>query len=301
VSYDEDFDLVISTGVIHHNADPSRVLKRLTAALKRNGVMELMIYNFYHRLLTTAYQKAIRLMCNQGETIDVDKEMPITLSLIEHFPIDNMMGEYLKTFRNAPEAMTADNLLQPVERSYTVESMSHLAQSCGLELLTFCSNHFDASVGNRSWNIDFDNPLVEEQYNRLPDLVRWQVGHLLLVDKSPMTWFYVQRTDSDHPRRSEHEINTSMCEQVFAKYKTSYKNYVYSADGVYEPDPTVIPHPSPPFPTDPLARKVFKAVNGKMKMGEILDRLGIEPEFKTLDRIRTNLATAMCPYIEALI
>ena len=39
VPYYEEFDYVISTGVIHHNADPKVTLDKLSAALKPGGIM----------------------------------------------------------------------------------------------------------------------------------------------------------------------------------------------------------------------------------------------------------------------
>ena len=58
--YTDEFDYIICTGVIHHNADPSIPLARLARALKRDGILELAVYNYYHRILTTAYQTAMR-------------------------------------------------------------------------------------------------------------------------------------------------------------------------------------------------------------------------------------------------
>src|SRR6476619_4167769 len=49
--YTECFDYVICTGVIHHNADPEATLRKLARALKPKGVLELMVYNRYHRIL----------------------------------------------------------------------------------------------------------------------------------------------------------------------------------------------------------------------------------------------------------
>lgn len=59
VEYDQEFDLVLCTGVIHHNFDPSSPLRSLYRALKKNGVLELFVYNYYHRITTTSFQKAI--------------------------------------------------------------------------------------------------------------------------------------------------------------------------------------------------------------------------------------------------
>src|SRR5581483_3307119 len=57
-NYVAAFDYIICTGVIHHNADPAEPLRKLAGALRQGGVLELMVYNRYHRIITTAFQKA---------------------------------------------------------------------------------------------------------------------------------------------------------------------------------------------------------------------------------------------------
>ena len=55
--YSECFDYVICTGVIHHNADPALTLRKLAQSLRPSGVLELMVYNRYRRLLPQAFRK----------------------------------------------------------------------------------------------------------------------------------------------------------------------------------------------------------------------------------------------------
>src|SRR5262249_62235213 len=46
---DEDFDLIISTGVLHHLADPEAGLRALRSVLRPKGAMYLMLYAPYGR------------------------------------------------------------------------------------------------------------------------------------------------------------------------------------------------------------------------------------------------------------
>ncbi|HEX5869683.1 MAG TPA: methyltransferase, partial [Longimicrobium sp.] len=64
--YAGEFDYVVCTGVVHHTADPDRALACLAAALRPAGVMQLMVYNRYHRIRTTAFQKAVRTLLGGG-------------------------------------------------------------------------------------------------------------------------------------------------------------------------------------------------------------------------------------------
>ena len=134
VDYVEQFDYVICTGVIHHNAQPQAVLKKLTDALKPTGILELMVYNRYHRIITTAFQKAIRTLTGNKSASNFDLELTLVQRMIDNFPIQNVVSTMLDGYQGSPEASLADSLLQPVEQSYTVESLDCMASDCDLEI-----------------------------------------------------------------------------------------------------------------------------------------------------------------------
>jgi 2-polyprenyl-3-methyl-5-hydroxy-6-metoxy-1,4-benzoquinol methylase len=48
ITYQAEFDYVISTGVVMINTDPQTTLTKIAAALKPDGILELMVYNKFH-------------------------------------------------------------------------------------------------------------------------------------------------------------------------------------------------------------------------------------------------------------
>src|SRR6185369_17884418 len=86
-------------------------------------------------------------------------------------------------YRDFSDAMLADELLQPVLHSYTVESLADLVASCGLEIILPCLNQLDKAEQKYSWNIEFQNPRLKEVYESLSDVNRWQVTNLLLRER----------------------------------------------------------------------------------------------------------------------
>ena len=131
--YTDEFDYIIYTGVIHHNADPSiptRTLGSRPAA--RDGTLELGVYNYYHRILTTAYQKAMRYLFMEDSEVTLDDQLDLTRDLMGRFPVENMMGFYLKQEKDQSREYLADSFLQPVEHSYTVETLAALLEGAGL-------------------------------------------------------------------------------------------------------------------------------------------------------------------------
>ena len=293
-TYAETFDYVLCTGVIHHNADPAVPLASLSRALKHGGVLELMVYNYYHRVQTTAFQKAIRLLGGGNGLPNVDRELPLTRRLIDSFPAGFHMATLLADQRGMPEAAVADVLLQPVEHSYTIASLSELAGRCGLRLATYCVNQFDKVSGHIEWEMGFEEAEVARAYATLPDLDRWQVTNLLRGEASPRLWFYLQRANSPRPCPPARDLTGAFLDTVFEPNVTTAQGYVLGDAQEYHLSPTRLPCPAPARPGDRTAAAVFAEVDGKRSMQPILDRLGMT---RHAERLRLQLATSGYPYL----
>jgi SAM-dependent methyltransferase len=215
--FQEEFDYIICTGDIHHNAHPAITLRNLSAALKRDGILELMVYNSSHMLLPTTYQKFIHQLFPGEAALDLDAQLLLTKALIDTFPVDNKMAQYLHKMGKEPDVALADLLLQPVEHCYTIESLAELLKETSLEFWLPCVNRFDKDAEHLTWNMAFDHELVSRYYDVLSDVERWHISNLLLHEQSPMLWFYVQRSDSSFKRKSEQEICDSFLGTKFAQ------------------------------------------------------------------------------------
>lgn len=133
-----DFDLIVSTGVLHHLADPLRGLKTLAQCLRPNGVMGLMLYAKYGRHGVEMLQSAFRdLGMHQDQSsVQMVREM-ISLLRPEH-PVHG----YLKVsppFMDA-DAAVVDTFLHGRERSYTVDDCVEFVNSAGLEFQGWLNN-----------------------------------------------------------------------------------------------------------------------------------------------------------------
>jgi SAM-dependent methyltransferase len=298
VDYSDEFDFIICTGVIHHNANPEIPLARLSKALKPGGVMEIMVYNYFHRILTTAYQKAIRHLLSGDAPGGLETELAVTKRLMDKFPLMNTMSEFLEAQKNDPEPKLADSLLQPVEHSYTIESMGQLLKSAGLEFWLPCLNQFDKADKKLSWDLEFEDQMVARYYDALPDEERWQITNLLSIEKSRMLWFYVQRTDSPFKRKSESEVCQDFLKTKFERYSTTVDHYSLGDEG-YQFVPRGLSWPSPTVPADKFAGNIFNTVDPKKTVGE-LPSLSFQPAFHFVNRIRVQLTTPLFPYLKAV-
>ena len=291
------FDHVICTGVIHHNANPEIPLASLAQALKPSGVLELMVYNYYHRTQTTAYQKAIRILSGAtGRGGLIDSELAMTAELIAHGGLPGSMAPFLAQQRDLPEPAVADSLLQPVEFSYTVETLAAMCGRAGLTLLQPCIGQFDKLAQRFSWDPPLPEGAARSAFAKLGDLKRWQVANLLMTDASPMLWFYAHR-GGDRPDRAQ--INADFLSRTFRHASCVTGSFILGADERYSNSGRSAQLPVPAQPVDPHARAIYAACDGKTRMGDIFAQLALPRDEAALTRLRVLLTTPAFPYLVA--
>lgn len=294
--YRADFDYIIATGVVHHNADPQATLTKIAAALKPEGILELMVYNKFHWTIPAAFQAAIRVLGGTAAP-DFDAELALAKKIINELPREMSIGVVAK-YDDCSDAMLADELLQPVLHHYTVESLSELAAHSGLELLLPCLNQFDKVEGKFSWEMAFQDEALHARYNSLPDLQRWQVTNLLLRERSPQLWFYLQRKDSGHVRKTAKEVCAEFMATKFRRAETRQRGYLRTPDGGYRTLSKPLRYPV--LPPDESVRRIVETADGHTTMREVFRRLAIEPSFTNVNRARLLLTTPQSPYLQAV-
>ncbi|HXQ35448.1 MAG TPA: class I SAM-dependent methyltransferase, partial [Anaerolineales bacterium] len=297
VEYQNEFDYIISTGVIHHNADPQATLDKIAAALKPSGVLELMVYNRFHWTIPAAFQKATRILGRDGTALSFESDLELAKEIIGELSQETLIGVISK-YRDYSDAMLADELLQPVLHSYTVESLADMAASCGLEIILPCLNQFDKAERKISWNMEFQSARLREIYDSLPDLRRWQVTNLLLREKSPQLWFYLQHKNSTPERKSEKQVCEEFLDATFARAMTTQRGFIQGQDGNYRLLSKSISFPV--LPPDPSVKKIFDAVDGRRPMKEIFTELNLETTFAAVNKARIMLATSAFPYLKVV-
>jgi len=128
-SLDKNFDLIVSTGVLHHMAEPKVGMKALADCLRPDGVAAIMLYARYGRTgveLMQAIFRELGLEQNE-ESLSMVKEA--TNSLSPSHPLQSYISI-------APDlkfdAGMVDTFLHGRDRSYTVEDCLDLVDSAGL-------------------------------------------------------------------------------------------------------------------------------------------------------------------------
>ena len=125
-----DFDLVISTGVLHHMADPLVGMKALAECLRPDSVAAIMLYGKYGRI-------GVELLETIFQDLDLRQDnasVQIVEETVDALPEDHAVSSYLHQARDLQaDAALVDTFLHGRKRNYTVDECVELVDSAGLD------------------------------------------------------------------------------------------------------------------------------------------------------------------------
>jgi SAM-dependent methyltransferase len=289
------FDLVVCTGVIHHNPEPRQCLQQLSAALQDHGVLELMVYNKFHRREFGAFQEAVRLILpeereNHRERFDKSRRLARSID------VESVMTEALAGAANDPDEVWADNWTNPHESSYDVQSLWDMAQDCALTIEAPRLNAFDRSTSQFQWTLELPDNDLRSAFLCLDDRTRWQVINLLHLDRSPMLWFFLRPNRNDSETRvSEVDRNEMFLDSVLVKPTAVQLKYFLENGDTYKLSPRTL-----------AVRKrrprsevsdLWQAADGKRTGRELFAHAGRACDFNSVYRARLMLTSAEFPHL----
>jgi SAM-dependent methyltransferase len=124
-----DFDLVVSSGVLHHLADPHQGMQAIAGCLRRDGVASVMLYGKYGRIGVDLLASVFGDL-GLGQDDSALQAVKETLPLL---PADHPVRSYLKYASDLKtDAGVVDTFLHGRQRSYTVGECIDLVTSAGL-------------------------------------------------------------------------------------------------------------------------------------------------------------------------
>lgn len=126
---DSGFDLIVSSGVLHHMADPLAGLTALAGCLRADGALGVMLYAKYGRIGVEILESVFRdLGLSQDEaSVQMVKEVVATA------PAEHPVRSYLQRARDMQsDGALVDAFLHARARSYTVAECLDLVSAAGL-------------------------------------------------------------------------------------------------------------------------------------------------------------------------
>lgn len=128
-SLNRDFDLIMSTGVLHHMASPDTGMKALAACLRPDGVAAIMLYAKYGRIGVDMMQAVFREMGLDQS----DASIQVVRETLAALPADHPVTSYMAIAPDLSyDAGLVDTFLHGRERNYSVQDCLDLVAQSGL-------------------------------------------------------------------------------------------------------------------------------------------------------------------------
>lgn len=116
------FDMVTSMGVIHHTPNTQGALQQLSAVLKENGTLHLMLY---HKNSAWNYIKnTLRILCKNSKLFS-----KTILYLTKYW-----QGETAS--QSSTETVFRDNIVNPITKSFSLSELKQMSDNTGLKIIT---------------------------------------------------------------------------------------------------------------------------------------------------------------------
>ncbi len=146
IPYEDEFDIVFSTGVIHHLAKPKDAVRELVKALKSGGTLIIWVYasegnNRYLKFFSPV-RRYFTSRIPPCATRLISKLMTAMLKVYLLFPHKNIYLNLLKerSFRHT-EAMVFDQLLPTISRYFTRDEVVDLIEGLPVDLKHLTHTH----------------------------------------------------------------------------------------------------------------------------------------------------------------
>ena len=128
-SLDRDFDLIITTGVLHHMAEPKSGLRALAGCLRPDGVLAVMLYASYGRIGVQMMQSVFKDLGLQQDESSLD----VVRDAIRQLSPLHPLASYLQIAPDlGDDAGVVDTFLHGREEAYSIDECRALVESSGL-------------------------------------------------------------------------------------------------------------------------------------------------------------------------
>jgi SAM-dependent methyltransferase len=268
-SLGQTFDLIVSSGVLHHLPDPGAGLRGLRDVLKPHGVVSLMLYGYYPRVGVHMLQEAFRVLGVQQDAAGVE--------MVKH-TLDHVLPakHHIVSYRDPDRGFDAgliDTYLHARERAYTVPDVLQLVSEGGGKFQGWLDN-LDHSIS--LWIQNPDDPL-RRLVETLPVVDQWRVVELLgqsLARVFPLVC---------HPERPETDYTLDFAGDAWLDYVPSLRPRLEilsgQADEADEESPittTSVKRYGHRVKLTPLESAFLTRIDGKRPIIEIIEDDGLD-------------------------
>ena len=180
LNFDNKFDLIVSTGVIHHLENPLSALKFFEANLKEDGVIILMVYGKYQRYGLNQVKKVFNAI-----NLNQDKDSIITSKKI----INNLHPKHPANIFNISKDINYDSgiidlLLHKQEKFYSIEELLNELKESNLILKNVYEEGLKHLTKFFTFNKNIMNKirlLEPDEKLKLAQIINWKDGKIEVI------------------------------------------------------------------------------------------------------------------------
>lgn len=171
-SLEREFDLVITTGVLHHLADPAVGMEALAKRLRPDAVLAVMVYAKYGRMGVEMMQSVFA----EVGLIEDEPSIRLVVDALEHLDVEHPVMSYLKIAPDLDgDAALIDTFLPGRARTYTIDDCRDLVAGAGLEFQgPFFNAPYYAPLGSTSEFLALVAALPREKQWAVMERLNWR-------------------------------------------------------------------------------------------------------------------------------
>ena len=275
----KNYDLIISTGVIHHLPEPAAGLRALRSVLRENGSMFLMLYAKYGRDGVYYMQDMLRRMGTTAANV-TQQDLDDIGSIVETLPTYHSLAAKRSFFNDLRSHIElVDLLLHPQDRAYSIPEIYSLLEECGMNMQKIVFRaHYDPRC----------TPLASSPFfskiQSLPLAEQFAIGELFRAG-SIMHFFVACRDDRPGKDYLTDIAGDNWKQLIPIRYPGAFVDSIDTPEGKR----TILFSPLHQFrdlcyPMDEILVEFFSSIDGSTPAGrlieEMLPRMGeaYEPE-----------------------
>ena len=200
-SLHRDFDLIITTGVLHHMADPGAGMRALAERLRPDGVLAVMLYATYGRIGVHLLQS---VFADMGLRQD-EASLAVVRDVLGQLSPMHPLASYLQIAPDlGDDAGLVDTFLHGREQAYTIDECRALVESAGLVFqdVFLKSSYYAPAPSTNSFFAAVSDMPREQQWSIMQRINASNACHYFLAcrpDRDPAS--YAIDFDSGDPLR----------------------------------------------------------------------------------------------------
>ncbi|MCP5105797.1 MAG: class I SAM-dependent methyltransferase [bacterium] len=179
------FDLVVSSGVLHHLPEPARGLKAIGEVLDPQGAVSIMLYGKYGRTGIYMLQEALKHTFEPWDTIE--EKISFALHLARGVPPHHPMARRAKgrELQEGKDSGVVDLLLHANDIPFDVPAVYRMCEDAGM---CFHRWLFPLIYEPRNY---FNDPLLRESFENLSPRERYEIAELMHGTNAKHSFFAV--------------------------------------------------------------------------------------------------------------